>query len=141
MRHGRFGLLVCLLLTVFIAASVIGAQQRRTTKDGIYTSQQAQRGEKLYSERCTSCHGAALVGATAPPLGGKAFFEGWKAVTLADVYTKIQDTMPADAPGSMAKNESADLLAYLLSVTKYTTGESELSSDSAALKAITIELP
>ncbi|PYR26171.1 MAG: hypothetical protein DMF92_19000, partial [Acidobacteria bacterium] len=40
--------------------SVLRAQQSRTVLDGVYTEEQAKRGEPTYSTTCASCHGPAL---------------------------------------------------------------------------------
>ena len=50
-----------------LAATVsVGAQEpvrfTRSVSDGVYTTQQAQRGEPLYRSYCAYCHGPDLLG-------------------------------------------------------------------------------
>jgi mono/diheme cytochrome c family protein len=121
------------------AASMIAvdAQQPRTIGDGVYTAAQASRGEMLYKERCAICHGVSLAGAQAPPLTGSDFMKAWGG-PLSDLVNKLQNTMPANKPGSLTRPESADLVAYILQAGKFAAGRGELPSEEAALKLITI---
>ena len=48
--------------------------QSAPAADGIYSADQAHRGEALYQKQCVSCHGSALDGAGPyPPLSGDDF--------------------------------------------------------------------
>ena len=49
--------------------------------------------------------------------------------------------MPADAPRSLGLPETADILAYMLSLNKCPAGEKELSPDMVALSEIRITRP
>jgi mono/diheme cytochrome c family protein len=102
---------------------------------GIYTADQAHRGEALYKAQCTSCHGDALDGTGPyPPLSGNDFlskYEGQPALKL----------MPATAPGSLTRPQAADLLAYILSYNKFPAGKTELPSDEDSLKKLTVPKP
>jgi hypothetical protein len=49
--------------------------------------------------------------------------------------------MPFDQPGSLLPRQYVDLLAYLLSVNGYPSGEMELSWDQKELSAIKIDPP
>jgi hypothetical protein len=83
------------------------------------------QGEKLYAEKCASCHGEngegkgpvgpALVGgagtlATAKPL--KTIGSYWPYAT--SVWDYIHRSMPYDAPGTLSANETYALTAFLL---------------------------
>jgi mono/diheme cytochrome c family protein len=109
----------------------------RTARDGIYSEEQARRGQDVYKDKCVSCHGAALAGANAPPLAGDAFLSVWGG-PVADLVDKIQNTMPQDDPGKLTRQQSADLVAYMLQVGKFPTGRSELGTTDAALKPIVL---
>ncbi|MBV8729913.1 MAG: cytochrome c, partial [Acidobacteriia bacterium] len=64
---------------------------------GIYTNDQAARGESFYNARCASCHGTSLEGSgEGPPLTGRDFAEDWNCANIADLFEKIQFTMPTD---------------------------------------------
>jgi len=113
------------------------AQQSRTARDGVYTDAQAARGETLYKDKCASCHGATLGGAIAPPLAGTDFNATWGG-PLSEIVNKIQNTMPANEPGTLTRQQSTEMAAYLLQAGKFPAGRAELPSDEAALKQITL---
>jgi mono/diheme cytochrome c family protein len=55
-----------------------------TIWDGVFTQEQADRGQQVASGACASCHGAALNGVpddpdmqAGPPLSGEAFLDEW----------------------------------------------------------------
>jgi S-disulfanyl-L-cysteine oxidoreductase SoxD len=105
----------------------------RTAKDGVYSTEQAARGQSIYKDQCASCHGAALDGANAPPLAGDAFVGIWGG-PLFDLVEKIQKTMPQNNPGKLTRQQSADLVAFILKVIKFPAGRAELRTDDAVLK-------
>lgn len=113
------------------------AQQARTVRDGVYTDAQATRGAAIYKEKCASCHGPTLGGSLAPPLAGDAFAANWGG-PLSAIVDKIQATMPANAMGTLTRAQATDVLAFMLQTTKFPAGRAELSSDEAALKAISL---
>jgi mono/diheme cytochrome c family protein len=94
----------------------------------------------VYTERCASCHGATLGGAQGPPLVGDEFVRTWSG-PLSELVSKIQNTMPANDPGKLTRQQSADVVAYMLQAGKFTAGQAELGADDAALKAIVLQAP
>jgi mono/diheme cytochrome c family protein len=114
------------------------AQQPKTARDRVYSDPQAARGRTLYADKCASCHGPALQGDSAPPLTGDEFIAQWGAQPLADLVNKIQRTMPQNDPGKLSREQSTDLVAYLLQTGKFPAGQAELASSEAAQKAITM---
>jgi mono/diheme cytochrome c family protein len=125
-----------------LAAAFVGmfsmavhAQQARRVTDGVYTSAQATRGETVYKDRCATCHGATLGGAQAPPLAGDEFIRAWSG-PVSELANKVQSTMPANDPGKLTRQQTADVLAYMLQVGKYPAGQAELAADEAVLKQI-----
>ena len=56
------------------------------------------------------------------------------------LFDKTQQTMPATAPGSLTGPQTADILAYMFSVSAYPTGASELPSTTEALKSIEFDV-
>ena len=109
---------------------------------GIYTADQAHRGEALYKAQCTSCHGDALDGTGPyPPLSGNDFLSKYEGQPALNVYDMIQKLMPATAPGSLTRPQAADLYAYILSFNKYPAGKAELSSDEDSLKKFNLPKP
>ncbi|HEY0263049.1 MAG TPA: cytochrome c [Granulicella sp.] len=122
-------------LGLLLASSAYVMQVRAA--GSLYTAEQAKRGEALYtSKQCSTCHGADLNGlGPTPPLNGDDFFGKYQGQPMSMLFGKIHTTMPATAPGSLAPNEVADLIAYLLSQSKYAAGGTEFPSNGDGLKA------
>ena len=107
---------------------------------GVYTDEQAKRGEAVSNKLCTSCHGPDLSGGEAgPTLVGLEFLGNWNNLTAADFFDRVQATMPADAPGTMTPQQTSDVTAYVFKLNKFPAGTTELPTDLAALKGIKIE--
>src|SRR5688572_33008367 len=107
----------------------VGAQAPagKSTNDGVYTEAQAKRGDVLYKEQCATCHGDNLEGSgPMPPLAGKDFLANWQGKTVGDLYEKTQTSMPATAPGTLTPEQATNLMAYMLSVSKYPAGSAAL---------------
>jgi len=109
----------------------------RSVWDGVYTEEQAKRGEALYEKQCSACHGDKLAGReSAPPLTGGAFLSNWNGLPLSDLFERVRKTMPQNAPGKLTKQQNADILAYMLSFNKFPAGKTELYRQSEMLKEI-----
>jgi len=124
------------------AALVVAAvaQSSRSVWDGVYTKEQAQRGEALYRDACASCHGLALNGGEmAPALTGGDFLSNWNGLTLGDLFDRIRQSMPADRPGTLSGAKNADILAHILSMNQFPAGSQELDRRVEPLKQIRIE--
>ncbi|HUO31052.1 MAG TPA: c-type cytochrome [Bryobacteraceae bacterium] len=128
-----------ILAAVFVTAQF--AQERRSTRDGVYTEAQASRGQGAYKKSCGTCHGETLMGSGAaiPPLAGSDFTDQWAGQTADDLFERMQTTMPGDHPGTLARATNADILAYILQVNKLPAGKHELPTDADALKQIQFE--
>jgi cytochrome c len=114
-------------------------QAARTTNDAVFTAEQAKRGEVLYQFICAPCHGAALTGIeAAPPLAGTTFSASWSGAPVGDLFERIRISMPQDKPGSLGRQQAADVVAYILSFNKAPAGQTELPGDAEVLKTITI---
>lgn len=125
---------------VIFAVSVGAAAQGTSVWSGVYTDEQAKRGEALSNKLCTSCHGPDLSGGEAgPTLVGLEFVGNWNSLTVADFYDRVHATMPADAPGTMTPQQTSDITAYVFKLNKYPAGKTELPTDLALLKGIKIE--
>ncbi len=131
----------CLRTTSLLAGiALAGAQTSRSVWDGVYTADQARRGAELYQSNCASCHGTALGGGeSAPPLTGGDFFSNWNGLTVGDLFERIRISMPADRPGRLTREQDADILAFMLSVSEFPPGKSELEHQAEVLKQIRIE--
>ena len=132
---------VIVLMAGVYAMVALGAQGR-TIGDGVYTEAQAKRGETIYADSCASCHGQDLSGGgQTPGLAGKEFNGDWNNLPLSDLFDRTRGTMPADKPGTLKAEPTADVIAFLLQKGNFPAGQTELPSDDAALKAITFVSP
>ena len=120
-----------------------GAQQDgagTSVWSGVYTEEQARRGEIAYRQSCVNCHGPELEGADmTPPLIGGAFTANWNDLNLGDLFERIRATMPLDKPGTLSRQQNADVVAFVLKANLWPAGTSELSRDLGVLKQIRIQ--
>src|SRR5215470_2128663 len=132
--------LTAVLITGVVGVFSIGAirAQTLTVKDGVYSDAQARRGETLYGQQCVSCHSSDLSGSGAPPLAGTEFLSNWDKMPLADLAEKIAVSMPSNSPGSLSRDQAADLVAFILKSNKFPSGSADLEADAAKLKTISI---
>ncbi len=126
---------------VFAIAGSIAAQS--TTKsvwDGVYTEAQAKRGFAVYHKHCASCHGPSLEGGeTAGPLVGPIFMSNWNGVTVGDMFERTRMSMPQDKPGTISRQNMADVLAFVFSENDMPVGKAELARQAEMLKQIKFE--
>jgi quinoprotein glucose dehydrogenase len=123
-----------------ISALVVFQEQKATTVwNGVYTAEQAKRGAALYANSCGSCHGLELNGGeSAPPLTGGDFMSNWSGLTVGDLFERIRTTMPADRPGTLTREQTANVVAHILNVGQFPAGTTELSTRTETLKQISI---
>lgn len=133
MRHLRVALAVFILFAVprELPAQTTGGELS-STKSGVYSREQAIRGQDIYAGNCKSCH-------TPESHTGAMFHSKWTGRTLSELYVYIRDQMPKNDPGTLSPQENADVLAYLLRMNRMPAGDTDLPADSAALKSIRID--
>ena len=121
-------------------AAGLAAQGERSVKDGVFTEEQAKRGEQVYAETCANCHGEHLEGADmSPSLTGSTFSSNWNTLTVGDYYDRVRTTMPMDRPGTISPQQIADVIAFILKSNQYVAGKTELPNLVVPLKTIKIE--
>jgi hypothetical protein len=109
----------------------------RSVWDGVYTFEQAQRGEEFYRQQCMRCHGRFLDGDTlAPPLAGMLFLSAWDGVTLDKLYVRITRDMADNNAGKQNAEINAAMLAYLLAFNDFPSGKTDLPSTAQKLGEI-----
>jgi mono/diheme cytochrome c family protein len=129
------------LTLAFAIAATMAAQQSRTVWDGIYTDEQAARGETLYADQCAKCHGDTLGGQeSAPALTGATFYSNWEGEMLEPLFDRLRTTMPLDKPGSLSRAQNADILAHMLKAGGFPAGATPLNAQAGAMAAITIRM-
>jgi mono/diheme cytochrome c family protein len=128
------------LLSLFVPAAALLFGFSRSVWDGVYTKEQAHRGQDSYRENCAKCHGENLAGGEAgPTLTGDEFLRTWNGKTAGDLFALIRKTMPSEDPGSLSTREYSDIVAFIFSANDFPAGAKELDRDSSALKEIRIE--
>ena len=106
---------------------------------GVYTEAQAYRGEKVADTICIGCHGAGLDGGdSGPKLVGEMFLANWSSQSVGELFDWMREAMPADAPGTLSKDDAAAVLAYILQLNKMPAGRQALSSEREELNRIQI---
>jgi mono/diheme cytochrome c family protein len=126
------------LIVVAVALAAAAAQETRSVWDGVYTEEQAKRGEAIYVERCARCHGPTYMGGTdgAGALTGPTFNGNWNNVPLDQMLDRVRLTMPMDKPASLSRQQTADAIAFILSINKIPAGKTELPRQAEMLNLI-----
>ena len=128
------------LAALAVLAGTAVSQTQRSVWDGVFTAEQARRGQARYNELCSSCHGDTLGGGeSAPPLAGGEFLANWNTLTVGDLFDRTRSTMPQNKPGSLSREANAEIMAYLLSANQFPDGKEALPQASEVLKEIRIE--
>ena len=125
-----------------LLAGCAGSASRAWAADvGLFTEAQAARGRAIYEQYCVACHGARLEGNPGAPLAGAAFISRWADGnhTLDDLFYIVRSLMPYNAPGSLSRQQNADVTAYILKANDYPVGETELPPVTAVLKKVTLQ--
>lgn len=129
-------------LAAFVTASPIAAQNsgstpgsaERKVSSGVFTAQQASRGEGAYQVSCQSCHAKS-------EYTGDKFKVAWVSKTAFDIFDVIRSQMPEDNPGSLERQQYVDIVAYIFSLNAYPAGSSDLPGDDDGLKNVRIDAP
>jgi mono/diheme cytochrome c family protein len=139
MRHVLKFKLAAGLAVALAAMPMTAVAQDKTVLDGVFTEDQADRGQDVYKKNCQTCHGPTLRGTPGGvALVGNRFNTTWEGKTLADLYTFIHDKMPAGKPATLSPELYIDVTAFILSKQKYPAGDAELVPDTAVLGTIQI---
>ena len=123
------------MITVLALVAALGLQPARAAAqdadgpsvwDGVYSADQAMRGQSLYDVNCSRCHGTDLSGANARPLVGESFFRDWGGLKLDSVLARAR-TMPPGSAQSLGDETYLDILAYVLESNDFPAGSGELN--------------
>jgi mono/diheme cytochrome c family protein len=121
---------VLALLALLACAVALRAQDTPRIWQGVYTTDQAERGKSVFGTACLRCHGEDLAGTTAPALKGERFESSWGGGTIESLFVKIRDTMPPNFGTILDDQAKLDIVAYILQTNGFPAGSSELATAS-----------
>lgn len=107
------------LMFSFAIGAAAQAKPGKTVWDGVYTADQAKRGEAVFAGRCIACHSTAFE--------RTGFVERWREDRLSGFFNFISTYMPRDNPGSAKQSEYLDIAAYIMSNNDLPAGGQELT--------------
>lgn len=119
----------CMLAMVALLATGLAQAEGTTIADGVYTEEQAERGEALYAEHCLICHDKKYF---------RPVLKRWNGQSLGMLYLIMSTSMPESNPASLRQEEYVDILAYVLSLSRYPEGDTELDYRDGALDRIEV---
>lgn len=131
-RHSLPVFVVLFAATLLASLAAQGTAGKVTTKERVYSTAQATRGEQTYMSTCVSCH---------PPATYKgAVFLNWQGRSMGELLDFLMEKMPKNDPGSLSAKEYAQVMAYLLKINGMPAGRADLPADVGALNKITINI-
>ena len=116
------------LVVAVVASAQTSSGTETTVRDGVYNQEQAKRGRTTYDAKCASCHDGGTMG---PELWGDPFLAQWENKDVGAFFSRIQTTMPEDAPGSLSENDVLDLVSYVLQTNGFPAGDRAIQRASA----------
>ena len=119
-----------LTVTAALAIATIAFAEPRTVNDGVYTEAQAEAGEALYTEHCLLCHDKKYF---------RPVLKRWEGQPIGIMYTVMITSMPESNPGFLTEKEYVDILAYILSLSRYAPGDTELDYQNGALNELIVQ--
>lgn len=120
-------------LIVIVSSLLVGtvaAAEPRTVNDQVYSKAQAKIGEKLYADQCLLCHDKKYF---------RPVLKRWEGQPISVLFTVMSTSMPESNPGFLTEKEYVDILAYILSLSRYAAGDTELDYRDGALSELTVE--
>ncbi len=106
-----------------------GVSEDPPATTGFYTVAQAQRGLRVFRNLCSECH-------FTNEFRGDEFEHEWRRKTVWALYLSMIRTMPENDPGGLRDQTYADVIAYILQVNEYASGNSELVADREMMDSI-----
>jgi mono/diheme cytochrome c family protein len=100
--------------------------------NGVFTAQQASRGETRFQQVCQSCH-------RINDFSGGRFRAVWVGRTVGDLFYSMSTLMPEDDPGGLPPEEYADIVSYMLRENGYPAGDEDLATELSELETVRIE--
>lgn len=114
----------------FLLVWTTASADPRTLNDGVYTKDQAKIGEGLYTQHCILCHDKKYF---------RPVLKRWEGQPINVLFTVMSASMPENNPGFLSEKEYVDILAYVLSLSRYAPGDTELDYKDGALDDLMVE--
>jgi S-disulfanyl-L-cysteine oxidoreductase SoxD len=103
-----------------------------TSAIGPFTQGQVDGGRIAYNANCAACHGFNLQNGThRTSLIGPGFIAGWGERSTWEYYRYVSYRMPDRAPGSLAPQTYAAIIAYILAANGAQPGSETMTSESS----------
>jgi len=137
---GKLGAAALLLGFVLIAR--VSAGDQKTTRDKLYSKEQATRGGELYEKYCEKCHTPEKVPEgkkPGPAISGPKFLEAWADRTVGELFATIRDTMPSDGAVTLTPDQVLDAVAHILQSNGFPDGPAPLKNDDAMKSAVIVK--
>lgn len=126
-------ILVISAIALLTAAPATRAQSSdiKPASAGVYTEDQAVRGDSVFQRTCLSCHTPSFH-------ADEQFRMNWMGRTVFDLFKLLKTTMPEDNIGGLSDDDYTRVIAYILKLNGFPAGADSLSTDSLAQKRIKI---
>src|SRR5438128_12660262 len=96
-----------------------------------------QRGEAGYVENWSSCHARYMEDIDITTgFTGFGFMSNWDSLTLSDLVDRIRISMPQNRPGTLSRQQTVDIVSYVLRFNQFPAGKEELPREAQVLKEI-----
>ena len=115
---------------------------QKTTKDGLYSKDQADRGAQLYVKFCEKCHTPEKVPEgkkPGPPVSGDKFIDTWRDRTVGELFDTILNTMPSDGTATLTADQALDCTAHILKANGFPEGKAPMKNDDAMKTAVIVK--
>ncbi len=124
----QFAAMIVVVSSLLAGAAAVA--EPRTVNDQVYSKAQAKIGEKLYADQCLLCHDKKYF---------RPVLKRWEGQPISVLFTVMSTSMPESNPGFLTEKEYVDILAYILSLSRYAAGDTELDYKDGTLNELGVE--
>ena len=129
------------LVPGLIVAAIAYAGQTNPSKtiwSGVYSAEQATRGEAQFETHRMECHAGDLNPQnSASRLVGERFMDRWRDEKLGYLFNFVSTSMPRRAPASLTESVYLDIVSFLMRSNQFPAGSEPLTK--AAVENIQFE--
>ena len=123
-----------------LAFAQSASEPAKTVWSGVYTDEQAARGQDEYGAHCANCHQEDLSGYQGI-LKGERFMKDYREGSLFGLFDKIKNTMPRYSAGSLSDQAYVDIVTYILKANDFPAAPADVArtGSSASDGELTLE--